>query len=254
MVIPAWAPNANSNSHWSGTGAGSYDAAAGSGGARAAGAALGAATEAGLDFVTVGDFAFYDHVANHIQLLGCEPARFGFGGVEPELARYFAMARGTASEAPPVRVRPRSAPMGNPALEMTKWFDTNYHYLVPEFMPQTVFSLASERLFAEVGEARALGHPVKVALLGPLSFLWLGKEGATWRGGRFRPPQLAGKAAAGLRRNPGQAEGAGVEWVQVDKPILGLDLPDAWKKAFELAYWRRRRGTAARHLFFGAGG
>ena len=141
--------------------------------------------EAGLDFVTVGDFAFYDHVANHIQMLGCEPARFGFTGQEPALSRYFAMARGVNVQDGPSHSHNHSAGCGcadgcagggSFALEMTKWFDTNYHYLVPEFGPGTEFTLASERLFDEVAHAREAGHAVKAVLLGPLSFLWLGKE------------------------------------------------------------------------------
>ncbi|HEY9239815.1 MAG TPA: 5-methyltetrahydropteroyltriglutamate--homocysteine S-methyltransferase, partial [Burkholderiaceae bacterium] len=132
--------------------------------------------DAGLDVVTVGDFAFYDHVANHIQLLGCEPPRFGFRGDEPALSRYFTMARGVAAEA--THEGCAHAHTGTFALEMTKWFDTNYHYLVPEFTPATRFGLGSQRLFDEVAEAQSLGHPVKAVLLGPLSFLWLGKERA----------------------------------------------------------------------------
>ena len=106
--------------------------------------------DAGLDFVTVGDFAFYDHAANHIQLLGCEPSRFGFTGEEPDLSRYFAMARGINAKADHAHgvdcgyVETASSD-GQFALEMTKWFDTNYHYLVPEFTAQTEFRLASER-------------------------------------------------------------------------------------------------------------
>ncbi|HET7865901.1 MAG TPA: 5-methyltetrahydropteroyltriglutamate--homocysteine S-methyltransferase, partial [Burkholderiaceae bacterium] len=121
--------------------------------------------DAGLDLVTVGDFALYDHVANHIQLFDCEPARFGFTAQEPALARYFTLARGDAA-----------AGSARRALEMTKWFDTNYHFLVPEFTPQTRFGLAAHCLLDEVAEAQALGHRVKPVLLGPLSFLWLGKE------------------------------------------------------------------------------
>jgi 5-methyltetrahydropteroyltriglutamate--homocysteine methyltransferase len=202
---------------------------------------------AGLDFVTVGDFAFYDHVANHIQLLGCEPTRFGFTGREPELARYFAMARGTSGE---------SAACGcgqaarSPALEMTKWFDTNYHYLVPEFTPDTGFRTASERLFEEVAEAKALGHPVKAVLLGPLTFLWLGKEKSAHltahavsrlekrEGIPFDRLSLLEKLVPVYGEILGRLKALGVEWVQVDEPVLGLDLPDAWKKAFETAYWR----------------
>src|SRR6478752_6192435 len=100
--------------------------------------------DAGLDFVTVGDFAFYDHVANHIQLLGCEPARFDFAGDEPELSRYFTMARGVNVQGGHTHsvdcgCADGTAGGGSFALEMTKWFDTNYHYLVPEFGPGTQF-------------------------------------------------------------------------------------------------------------------
>ncbi len=180
---------------------------------------------AGLDWVSVGDFAYYDHVANHIQLLGCEPARFGFSGDTPELQRYFTLARGVA----PGTDR---SDTGQPALEMTKWFDTNYHYLVPEFGPDTTFCLASQRLFAELAEARAAGHRTKVVLLGPLSFLWLGKEKAPGFQRLSLLPQLVRVYAGILQRL--KTEGA--DWVQLDEPILGLDLPEPWTDAFEPAY------------------
>lgn len=191
---------------------------------------------AGLDFVSVGDFAYYDHVAHHIQMFGCEPARFGFEAGEPELARYFAMARGVAAGAAHDAGCGCGGPDGEArrALEMTKWFDTNYHYLVPEFDAATRFRLASRRLLDEVAEAQALGHKVKPVLLGPLTFLWLGKE------------KEAGFDRLGLLDAllPVYAElltrlsAAGVQWVQVDEPILGLDLPPAWAAAFEPAYRR----------------
>lgn len=192
--------------------------------------------ESGLDFVTVGDFAFYDHVASHIQLLGCEPARFGFTGQEPELVRYFAMARGVAGEVPVCGCgQPHGVDVaGKPALEMTKWFDTNYHYLVPEFTPATDFYLASERLFDEVAEAMALGHSVKAVLVGPLTFLWQGKEKAS----EFDRLALLEKLLPVYCEILVRLKNCGVEWVQMDEPILGLDLPIAWKKAFEIAYWR----------------
>ncbi|MDR2165794.1 MAG: 5-methyltetrahydropteroyltriglutamate--homocysteine S-methyltransferase [Zoogloeaceae bacterium] len=180
--------------------------------------------EAGLDFVTVGDFAFYDHVANHIQLLGCEPARFGFSGAEPELFRHFILARGVARE-------DGAKHTGHPALEMTKWFDTNYHYLVPEFSAGMDFALASERLFTEVGEARALGHAVKVVLVGPLTFLWLGKEKTEG----FSRLALLEKLLPVYRQILERLRGLGVEWVQIDEPILGLDLPVSWAQSFEAA-------------------
>jgi 5-methyltetrahydropteroyltriglutamate--homocysteine methyltransferase len=187
--------------------------------------------DAGLDFVTVGDFAFYDHVANHIQLLGCEPARFDFMQQEPELARYFTLARGVAHE---VKSGDDCGCGKTPrhALEMTKWFDTNYHYLVPEFGPQTQFSLASKRLFKEVDEALRLGHRVKPVLIGPLSFLWLGKEKVEGFDRLSLLPALVRTYVDILER----LGAAGIQWVQIDEPILGLDLPAAWRDAFGRAY------------------
>ena len=134
--------------------------------------------DAGLDYVTVGDFAFYDQMASHIQLLGCEPARFHFEAQQSPLSRYFTMARGAATHAAQAEQADccqaehahATHDGGQHALEMTKWFDTNYHYLVPEWSPQTRFSLACERLLAEVAEAQALGHQVKAALIGPSPF------------------------------------------------------------------------------------
>ena len=169
-------------------------------------------------------FALYDHVANHIQLLGCEPERFGFPGTEPELQRYFALARGSAEDGSP----------GKPALEMTKWFDTNYHYLVPEFTPRTEFSLGSGKLFAEVEEALAYGHEVKAVLLGPLSFLWLGKEKAP----DFERLSLLDRILPVYGQILARLKAQGVKWVQIDEPILGLDLPEKWRAAFEPAYSR----------------
>lgn len=203
-----------------------------------------AQADAGLGFVTVGDFALYDHVANHIQLLGCEPARFALGADTPELDRYFAMARGvsagaTTHEGCSPGCTAAHATDGQPALEMTKWFDTNYHYLVPEFSAATTFRVASERLFNEVQEAQALGHPVKAVLLGPLSFLWLGKsKEAGFDRFTLLEPLLSVYEAVLAR-----LKALGVQWVQIDEPILGLDLPAAWRHAFEPAYWQLARSA-----------
>ena len=190
----------------------------------------------GLDYVTVGDFALYDHVANHIQLFGCEPARFGFTAGESPLARYFAMARGDHAH--------ESCGCGHngAALEMTKWFDTNYHYLVPEFNESTAFELNSKRLLDEVTEARAAGHPVKAVLLGPLTFLWLGKERDAAPG--FNRLDLLEHLLPQYSRLLMQLRAAGAEWVQLDEPILGLDLPNAWRNAFEPAYWLLNQAAA----------
>jgi len=190
--------------------------------------------DAGLDVVTVGDFAFYDQVANHIQLFGCAPARFGFSGQETDLARYFTLARGVADE----HVHGEDCACGKgdgggtAALEMTKWFDTNYHYLVPEFDAATTFKLSATRLLAEVAQARSLGHVPKVALVGPLTFLWLGKE----KQDGFDRLDLLETLLPAYVSLLGQLRAAGVEWVQLDEPILGLDLPGAWSLAFDRAY------------------
>ncbi len=184
---------------------------------------------AGLDYVSVGDFALYDHVLNHVQLLGCEPARFGFGAETPEIERYFIMARGRAGEA---AAACSCGGHSSAALEMTKWFDTNYHYLVPEFDADTQFRLASERLFDEIAEAQAQGHRVKAQLIGPLSFLWLGKSQGMER------LELLDRLLPAYGAILSRIKGMGVEWVQIDEPILGLDLPPAWRTAFEPAYHR----------------
>jgi 5-methyltetrahydropteroyltriglutamate--homocysteine methyltransferase len=188
--------------------------------------------DAGLDYVTVGDFAFYDQVANHIQLFGCEPPRFAFDPGQSTLTRYFAMARGDE------RSCCNHGQRGH-ALEMTKWFDTNYHYLVPEFSADTAFAVASERLFDEVEEALALGHKVKVVLIGPLSFLWLGKA----RGDVDRLALLE-RLLPAYTKVLQRLKVQGVEWVQVDEPILGLDLPHAWRNAFEPCYWQLSQAGA----------
>ena len=189
--------------------------------------------DAGLDYVSVGDFALYDQVANHIQLLGCEPARFRFTQEQSPLSRYFTLARGAQTQTE-AQAQHAGRCHGHHALEMRKWFDTHYHYLVPELSPQTRFSLACERLLAEVAEAQALGHPVKAALIGPLTFLWLGKEKTPGFERLALLEQLLPVYGALLDRLKQQ----GVAWVQLDEPILGLDLPGAWRNAFESTYWQ----------------
>ncbi len=216
--------------------------------------------EAGLDFVTVGDFAYYDQVANHIQLFGCEPRRFGFSGAESSLQRYFAMARGTAAHLHDEHCACAGTAMaaatdtatdtaadlaGNTsataALEMTKWFDTNYHYLVPEFDAQTRFALNPERLLAEVDEAIALPANVKVVLLGPVSLLWLGKS----KQQGFDRLSLLESLLPAYVELLTRLAARGVTWVQLDEPVLGLDLDSAWQNAFRRAYAELTRADQA---------
>lgn len=192
--------------------------------------------DAGLDHVTVGDFALYDHVAHLIQLFGCEPARFGFNGQETPLQRYFAMARGITTTHAHTEACGCSGTHvdGVPALEMTKWFDTNYHYLVPEFDSATEFSLNAERLLAEVDEAIALPASPKVALLGPVSFLYQGKS----KQEDFDRLVLLKRLLPAYEQLLTRLAARGVTWVQLDEPILGLDLSPAWQDALRLAYAR----------------
>ncbi|MBW8844085.1 MAG: 5-methyltetrahydropteroyltriglutamate--homocysteine S-methyltransferase [Burkholderiales bacterium] len=194
--------------------------------------------QAGLDHVTVGDFALYDHVANLIQLLGCEPARFGFTGRETPLQRYFAMARGTAAHSHGEACGcGATSGEGALALEMTKWFDTNYHYLVPEFDDATTFALNPERLLAELDEAIALPASPKVALLGPVSFLFLGKS----RQNGFDRLALLERLLPAYEQLLNRLAARGVTWVQLDEPILGLDLSPTWQDALRQAYGRLAR-------------
>jgi 5-methyltetrahydropteroyltriglutamate--homocysteine methyltransferase len=173
--------------------------------------------QAGLDFVSVGDFAWYDPMLNACALFGCLPARFGFDSRTLTLAQYFELARGNAEQ---------------PALEMTKWFDTNYHYLVPELGLESRFDGGVDWFFDEVAEAHAIGYRVKPVLPGPLTFLWLAKGDSP----DFDKLALLGRLLPAYLRILQRLAESGVEWVQLDEPILGLDLPQAWVDAFAETY------------------
>ncbi len=177
----------------------------------------------GLDLIPVGDFSFYDTLLDLTATLGVVPPRFGWQGGEVDLDTYFRMARGRA---------PSGAPAA--ACEMTKWFDTNYHYIVPELSPDQSFALSSSHLFEQVAEAVALGHRVKAVLPGPLTWLWLGKT----RGGDFDKLTLLDALIGVYGEILQRLREQGVEWVQIDEPILALDLPQAWRNAFESTYTR----------------
>lgn len=171
----------------------------------------------GIDLIPVGDFALYDQMLNMTALLGAVPARFNVGKEEVGLDLYFAMARGTDNQ---------------PAMEMTKWFDTNYHYIVPEFNVRTKFCIASSQLFKEVAEAKMLGIVPKVVLIGPLTYLYLGKE--TEPG--FNRLDLLPSLLFVYRDILTRLTSLGVEWVQIDEPVLALDLDDVWLCGLDQAY------------------
>ncbi|MBV8164664.1 MAG: 5-methyltetrahydropteroyltriglutamate--homocysteine S-methyltransferase [Candidatus Eremiobacteraeota bacterium] len=175
--------------------------------------------DAGLDYVSVGDFSYYDQVLDMTALAGAIPARYGFSGGSVDLQTYFAMARGSASA---------------PAMEMTKWFDTNYHYIVPEFEAGMTFRVSTSKLVEESREALRLGFAPKPVLVGPLTFLWLGKE----RGGdgSFSRLQLLPGLLDVYAHVLRELKALGVAWVQLDEPALAVDLPAPWLAAFKSAY------------------
>lgn len=196
--------------------------------------------DAGIDLLPVGDFAWYDQVLNHSLAFGVIPERFRPASGKPTLDTLFAMARGVS----------HSCCGGAHAQEMTKWFDTNYHYLVPEFSADQQFALSWEQLFEEVDEALALGHKVKPVLIGPLTYLWLGKVKGS---DDFDKLELLERLLPVYGEILQRLAAQGVEWVQIDEPILVLDLPQDWKNAFERAYnlLQREPGKKLIATYFG---
>lgn len=185
------------------------------------------ADQAGLDWAPVGDFSFYDQMLDMSFTLGNLPKRVqGFQG--DALDNYFRVARGRSA---PLAQEQAGLDGGVAAGEMTKWFDTNYHYIVPEFHAGTTFTLDATRLLSQLDEARQCGVKAKPVIIGPLTYLALGKaKDASSRLdllGRLLPvyAQLLDSLAA-----------EGVEWVQMDEPILVTELDEDWRHAFNVAY------------------
>lgn len=177
--------------------------------------------DAGLDFVTVGDFTWYDHVLDTSAMLGVIPERFEHNGTQVDLNTIFCMARG---QAPQVKEAP--------ACEMTKWFNTNYHYIVPEFTEDQKFALSTETLFNSIDQAHTLGYRVKPVLIGPLTFLWLGKT----KNSEFNKLSLLDKLIPVYNEIFEKLKKRNIDWVQIDEPILVLDLPKEWQDAYVSAY------------------
>ncbi|WP_348675609.1 5-methyltetrahydropteroyltriglutamate--homocysteine S-methyltransferase [uncultured Abyssibacter sp.] len=174
----------------------------------------------GLDHVPVGDFSFYDQVLDTSLLVGNIPPRFrDLPGDTRDT--YFRMARGrTAGDTHPA-----------PASEMTKWFNTNYHYIVPEFDADSRFALNADTLLAQIDEARQAGATPKPVVLGPVSYLWLGKSFDDSDRLAHLPALLAVYKTL-LER----LADAGADWVQIDEPALVMDLEPAWHDAFRSTY------------------
>lgn len=176
--------------------------------------------DAGIELIPSNDFSFYDHVLDTIAMVGAVPARYNFKGGEVDLDLFFAMARGRQDGKTDVV-----------AMEMTKWFDTNYHYIVPEFTKDTNFKLSTSKAVDEYKEAKALGIETRPVLVGPVTFLLQGKgyDGV-------EPLSLLEKLLPVYAEVLKNLEAAGATCVQIDEPCLVLDLDDKARAAYTSAY------------------
>ncbi len=181
--------------------------------------------EAGIEQIPSNDFSFYDQVLDTAAMVGAVPQRYGWEGKEVDLATYFAMARG-------VPHTPGATNDGRPAMEMTKWFDTNYHYIVPELHAEQAFTLSSQKPIDEFLEAKGLGILTRPVLIGPVSFLLLSKVPL----GDVRPLDLLDRLLPVYAEVLGKLAAAGTEWVQMDEPYLACDLDETGRAAFHQAY------------------
>jgi 5-methyltetrahydropteroyltriglutamate--homocysteine methyltransferase len=170
---------------------------------------------AGIDIIPSNDFSLYDHMLDTIAALGAIPPRFA--GISDPDQLYFAMARGSAAA---------------PAMEMTKWFDTNYHYIVPEFYAGQHFALSTSKALDHYREAKALGIETRPVLVGPVTWLSLGKA----KDDGLDPLSLLDAVLPVYAELLAALKAEGAEWVQIDEPILALDLSDAQRAALRRAY------------------
>jgi 5-methyltetrahydropteroyltriglutamate--homocysteine methyltransferase len=185
--------------------------------------------EAGIDIIPSNDFSFYDHVLDHSLTFGAIPKRYNeviLKKGNSELDLYFAMARGYQKDGLDVV-----------AMEMTKWFDTNYHYIVPEFYKDQPFKLFSTKIIDEFYEAKQLGITTKPVLIGPISYLLLGKE----KEAGFEKIDLVKNLLPVYIEILSRLAALDVEYVQFDEPFLTLDLTQKDKKAYEYAYKEIRK-------------
>jgi len=182
--------------------------------------------DAGIDLIPCNDFSFYDQVLDTSLMLGVIPPRYTpvLSQVKSnqEIDLYFAMARGYQKDGLDIT-----------AMEMTKWLDTNYHYIVPEFTAKQEFSLFNENIFGEyVSAKKLLGNKAKPVLVGPVSYLLQGKE----KEAGFERVDLIKKLVPVYIEIINRLKQLGAEWIQLDEPCLALDLSKKEKEAFEFAY------------------
>ncbi len=184
--------------------------------------------EAGIDLIPSNDFSFYDQMLDMSCLLGNVPPRFKWDGNNIDLDVLFLMARGSKEEG-------SDHASQTFACEMTKWFDTNYHYIVPEFSQDTNFKISSSKIFDEFQEALDAGIKTKPVLIGPLTYLTLGKI-QDKDNPNFDRFELFGKLLPLYVEILQKLEAQGAEWVQIDEPVLSLDLTDEQRSLAKSAF------------------
>ncbi|CDX53693.1 5-methyltetrahydropteroyltriglutamate-homocysteine S-methyltransferase [Mesorhizobium plurifarium] len=189
----------------------------------------------GVSKIPSNDFSLYDHVLDTAAMVGAVPSRYAWNGGEVPLDIYFAMARGNQGQTEDCRQvghnHAAHAP-GLTAMEMTKWFDTNYHYIVPELEDDQAFSLSSTKPVDDFVEAKGLGIHTRPVILGPVTFLKLAKSPAEGFSPLTLLPRLLPVYEQLLRR----LKFSGADWVQIDEPALVLDLKPNERAALEFAY------------------
>ena len=188
----------------------------------------------GVTIIPSNDFSLYDQVLDTSVMVGAIPDIYGWKGGEVSLSTYFAMARGAQADGHAVSCghAHHGSAHGAPALEMTKWFDTNYHYMVPELRSDQTFALASRKPIEEYGEAKALGYSTRPVLIGPVTFLKLAKSAEAG----FDPLSLLDRLLSVYIEVLRELAARGAEWVQLDEPCLVLDLDVATRDALRRAY------------------
>jgi 5-methyltetrahydropteroyltriglutamate--homocysteine methyltransferase len=188
----------------------------------------------GVTVIPSNDFSLYDHVLDTSVMVGAIPEAYGWNGGPVALKTYFAMARGAQGEGHGADCGHAHHGHGAAAQEMTKWFDTNYHYMVPEFHKDQTFKLASRKPIEEYEEAKGLGYQTRPVLLGPVTFLKLGKSADP----AFEPVSLLDRLLPVYIEVLQELAVRGAEWVQLDEPSLVLDLDEVSRNALRRAYAR----------------
>lgn len=190
----------------------------------------------GVSVIPSNDFSFYDQVLDTAVMVGAIPDIYGWNGGPVPLATYFAMARGAQGKEQAASCghahHGHDNAHGVPALEMTKWFDTNYHYMEPELTRDQKFSFASRKPIEEYEEAKALGYQTRPVLLGPVTFLKLAKS----KDAGFNPLTLLDRLLPVYIDVLRELAYRGAEWVQIDEPCLVLDLDIVAQQALHYAY------------------